>query len=182
MRILAAPAAGRTEIANFSATETLRDGRMIEIRAWRPSDRSGLMAAVGRISDEALRRRFFTIKRHFSDKEVAHFTEVDFVKQVALVAIAHERGEPAIVGGGRYFVVRPDTAEVAFALVDDYQGRGIGTALMRHLIAIARHAGLQTLVANLLPDNEPMFGVLRKCRLPLETRRDRDAVHVTLEL
>ena len=182
MSKITAPTAGRAEAADFSEIETLRDGRTIVVRAWRPSDRPGLMAAFGRISDETLRLRFFTAKRHFSDKEVAHFTEVDFVKQVALVAVANERGGPAIVGAGRYFVVGPDLAEVAFALVDDYQGNGIGTALMRHLISIARRAGLQKLIANVLPDNQPMLGVLRKCGLPLETRRDRDAVCVTLEL
>jgi RimJ/RimL family protein N-acetyltransferase len=182
MSTITAPTAGRAEAADFSAIETLGDGRTIEVRAWRPSDRPGLMAAFGRISDETLRLRFFTVKRHFSDKEVAHFTEVDFVKQVALVAVANEREGPAIVGAGRYFVVGPDAAEVAFALVDDYQGKGIGTALVRHLIAIARRAGLQKLIANVLPDNQPMLGVLRKCGLPLETRRDRDAVCVTLEL
>lgn len=182
MSTLAAPTAARAEIADFCATATLHDGRTVEIRAWRPSDQPGLMAAVDRLSDEALRLRFFTVKRHFSDKEVAHFTEVDFVKQVALVAVANESGVPAIVGGGRYFVVSPDAAEVAFVLTDDYQGKGIGTALMRHLIAIARRAGLQQLIANVLPDNQPMLGVLRKCGLPLTTRRDRDAVCVILEL
>jgi len=182
MSTTTAPTAGRAEAADFSEIETLRDGRTIVVRAWRPSDRPELMAAFGRISDETLRLRFFTVKRRFSDKEVAHFTEVDFVNQVALVAIAIEGVTPAIVGGGRYFVVGPDVAEVAFALVDDYHGKGIGTALMRHLIAIARRAGLKKLIANVLPDNQPMLGVLRKCGLPLETRRDRDAVCVTLEL
>ena len=142
----------------------------------------GLMAALGRISDEALRLRFFTVKGTSRTRKSAHFTEVDFVKQVALVAVANEGGGPTTVGGGRYFVVSPDAAEVAFALVDGYQGKGIGAALMRHLITIGHRTGLQKLIANVLPDNQAMLGVLRKCGLPLETRRDRDAVCVTLQL
>jgi GNAT superfamily N-acetyltransferase len=62
-----------------------------------------------------------------------------------------------IVGGGRYIVAKPGAAEVAFAVVDDYQGQGIGSILMRHLVAIARRAGLAELVADVLPENRQML-------------------------
>jgi GNAT superfamily N-acetyltransferase len=65
---------------------------------------------------------------------------VDFTDHVALVAVVKEGGRRMIIGGGRYIVVRPGTAELAFAVVDKYQGRGIGAALMRHLAALARDA------------------------------------------
>jgi len=87
-----------------------------------------------------------------------------------------------IVAGGRYIVVQPGTAEVAFAVVDEYQGQGIGAALMRHLTTIARHAGLERLVAEVLPENSPMLGVFEKCGLRVGKRHEPGVVHVTLEL
>ena len=121
---------------DYSATEILCDGRMVEIRALRPDDRTGLLAAVSRASQQSLYRRFFTFKRGFTDREVDFFVNVDFVDHVAPIAVLEADGQPVIVGG-RYIVVRAGAAEVAF--VDDaHQMQGIGAALMRHLAALAR--------------------------------------------
>jgi len=166
---------------DFSTIESLRDGRRVEIRALRPTDLPGLMAAVERISASSMSRRFFAAKRHFSEKEIAYFVHVDFVTHVALVAV-DEQGTGPIVAGGRYVVVRPGWAELAFAVVDDCQGLGLGTALMRHLAAIARRAGLREFIAEVLADNEPMLHVFARSGLPLAIRRDGAVVHVTLQL
>ena len=76
----------------------------------------------------------------------------DFLTHVALVVVAEQDGKPVIVGGGRYIVIKPGQAEVAFAVVDQFQGQGIGTALLRHLSSLAREAGLQEFVAEVLPE------------------------------
>jgi RimJ/RimL family protein N-acetyltransferase len=170
------------EAAKYSAIETLRDGRPVEIRALRPDDRDELVAAVGRASAQSLYRRFFAVKRGFTEEEIAFFSNVDFVNHVALVAVTEEGGRPVIVGGGRYIVVQPGQAEVAFAVVDQYQGQGIGAALMSHLAATARAAGLQELIADVLPDNAPMLKVFEKSGLRLSATRESRVVHVTLRL
>ena len=167
--------------AKFSRTESLRDGRRVEIRALRHEDRNGLEEAVGRASVESLRRRFFLVKRHFSEQEIEFFSNIDFVNHVALVVVAEESGQPHIVGGGRYVVLDPGQAEVAFAVIDEYQGQGIGAALMRHLAAIARDAGLTEFVAEVLPENTQMLNVFRKSGLHPTTKRDAGIVHVTLK-
>jgi RimJ/RimL family protein N-acetyltransferase len=170
------------EAAKYSAIEHTRDGRKIEIRALRPEDRDDLRAAVGRTSDQSLYRRFFGAKRHFSEKEVAFFLDVDFKNHVALVAIAEEGGQAEIAAGGRYIVQRPGTAEVAFVVTDQYQGLGIGAALLRHLAVIGRDAGLKEFTAEVLPENVPMLKVFEKSGLTTSTKRERGVVHVRLQL
>ena len=170
------------QAANYSAFETLRDGRRVEIRALRPDDRADLIAAVARSSAQSLYRRFFAVKRSFTETEIDYFLSVDFVNHVALVAVVDEHGPPVIAGGARYVVVQPGKAEVAFAVVDQYQGQGIGAALMHHLAAIAREAGLKELIAQVLPENVPMLKVFERSGLPLSIRREPQVVHVALRL
>src|SRR5271157_428622 len=147
------------DFANYFATETLRDGRTVEIRAQRSQDREGMRAAIARSSSGALYRRFFAVRREFSEKETDYFLDIDFVNHVALVAVANDAGQPTIVGGGRYVVIQPGKAEVAFAIIDAYQGLGIGSALMRHLATLGREAGLRELIAEVLSENVPMLNV-----------------------
>ena len=170
------------ETANYSAFETLRDGRRVEIRALRPDDRADLIAAVARSSAQSLYRRFFAVKRSFTETEIDYFLSVDFVNHVALVAVVDESGRPVIAGGARYVVVQPGKAEVAFAVVDQHQGQGLGAALMHHLAAIAREAGLKELIAEVLPENVPMLKVFERSGLPLSIRREPQVVHVALRL
>ncbi len=170
------------QAARYSAIEPVRDGRRVEIRALRPDDHADFVAAIGRVSAQSLYRRFFGMKRGFTEQEVDFFLKVDFVDHVALVAVMEEGGRRVIVGGARYVTVRPGQAEVAFVVVDRYQGHGIGAALMRHLAAIARGAGLKELVAEVLPDNSAMLKVFEQSGLQLSTRRAHGVVHVTLRL
>ncbi len=168
--------------ATYTATERLRDGRTCEIRALKPSDEADMLAAVGRIGAQSLYRRFMGAKRGFSDKERAFFLNVDFVNHVALVAVVKEGDRASIVAGGRYIVEKPGMAEVAFAVVDDYQGQGIGAVLLRHLAALAREAGLKEFTAEVLPDNTPMLKVFERSGLKFSSKRSADGIHAVLQL
>jgi hypothetical protein len=114
------------EADKYEVVEALRDGRQLKIRALRPDDRGDLLTAVGRSSAQSLYRRFFSPKHGFTEEEIAYFVNVDFVNHVALVAALEEGGRRAIIGGGRYIVVQPGKAEVAFVVVDHHQGLGSG--------------------------------------------------------
>jgi RimJ/RimL family protein N-acetyltransferase len=170
------------EAAKYSAFATLRDGRRVEIRALRSDDRAELIAAVARASSESLYRRFFAVRRSFTESEIEFFVNVDFVDHVALVAVVDESGRPVIAGGARYVVVQSGTAEAAFAVVDQYQGQGLGGALMHHLAVIACSAGITELVAEVLPDNIPMLKVFEKSGFPVSIKREPQVVHVSLQL
>ena len=170
------------DAAHYSARELMRDGSPVEIRSLRPADQGQLLTAVGRTSKESLYRRFFGPKREFTDKEIEYFTNIDFVNHVALVAMVDQAGAESIVGGGRYIVVQPGTAELAFAVIDQYQGQAIGAALLNHLVVIARAAGLKQFIADVLPSNAPMLKLFGKCGLPVSKKRDGAAVKVSLQL
>jgi GNAT superfamily N-acetyltransferase len=141
-----------------------------------------MLAAVERIGAQSLYRRFMGAKRGFSDKERAFFLNVDFVNHVALVAELKEADHASIVAGGRYVVGKPGTAEIAFTVVDGYQGQGIGAALLRHLAGLARQAGLKEFTAEVLPDNTPMLKVFERSGLKFNSRRSADGVHAVLQL
>jgi RimJ/RimL family protein N-acetyltransferase len=171
-----------SEATNYSAVEHLRDGRPIEIRAICPDDRAEMLAAIGRTSPQSLRRRFFASKKGFSEQELAFFLNIDFENHVALVAQIDEDEFPRIVGGGRYIVVRPGVAEIAFVVVDAYQGQGIGTILMQRLAILAREGGLRELIAQVLPENTAMLKMFKKFGFRPASKREPQVIHLTLPL
>ena len=171
-----------SDTASYGAREHLRDGTPVEIRALRPHDEADMLAALEQTSPQSLQRRFFAMKRHFSDKERAFFMDIDFKNHVALVACAEEAGAEILIGGGRYIVFEPDRAEMAFMVVDAWQGRGIGSILMRHLVKSATEAGLKELTAEVLPENAAMLNVFRKFGFKPASRLDPQTVHLALRL
>jgi len=167
---------------DYCSIENLPDGRRVEIRALRPDDRGGLLAAVDRASAQSLYRRFFGVRRNFTEQEIKSFSDVNFIDHVAIVAVVEEHGRCAIVGGARYIVLRARQAELAFTVIDEYQGKGIGRKLLRHLVNIARAAGMEELVADVLPENTRMLNVFAKSGLPSRIERKTGLVQVTLRL
>jgi RimJ/RimL family protein N-acetyltransferase len=168
--------------AKYAATGRLRNGASLQIRALHPSDRTEMLASIGRASKETLYRRFFAPKRCFSERELEFFLNVDFKNHVALAAVLSEGGRQVIVGGARYIVARPRCAEVAFAIDDPHQKLGIATHLIAHLIEIACAAGLKEFIAEVLPENVPMLKVFERSGLAMTTRSERGIVYLTLAL
>jgi len=169
------------DASKYSVIETLRDGGRVEIRALRASDREELLCAVARMSDESIYRRFFAPERHFSEREIESYLNIDFVSHVALVAVSGA-GCGVIVAGGRYITVEPGIAEVAFSVDDAYQRQGIGGLLMKHLTAIACQSGVRELLAEVLPMNAAMLRVFKKAGLEMTTHRAGGVLHIALRL
>ena len=170
-------------ISDYLAVETLRDGRRLVVRAFKPEDRTDFLAAAERTGPLTRYRRFFALKPKYSEREMNFFLNVDLDKHVALIALMDEAGRQIIVAAGRYIVIQPQKAEVAFTVIDQYQRQGIAPILLRHLIGIARSAGLNTLIAEVLSENMQMLKVFEKSGLPVQTSRDHpEVVHVTMQL
>ena len=110
----------------WEADVVLRDGSVGHVRAILPSDQEALQRFHSRQSDESIYLRFFAPLRELSSRDLHRFTNVDYRDRVALV-VTH-RGE--VIGIGRYDRIDAHSAEVAFNISDDFQGRGIGSVLL----------------------------------------------------
>ncbi|MBN9043186.1 MAG: GNAT family N-acetyltransferase [Rhizobiales bacterium 62-47] len=170
-----------SDLANYSAHEVLKNGCSIEIRALQPEDEPDMLTAVGKTSPQSLRRRFFAPKNSFSQKERSFFMKIDFSNHIALVALHEEGSEHLIVCGGRYIVTSPGTAELALIVIDQWQGRGIGSLLLRHLIGIAQNRGVTKLIAEVLPENAAMLTVFRKFGFRTVPGSDPQTIHLSLK-
>jgi RimJ/RimL family protein N-acetyltransferase len=133
----------------------------IRIRPLEPSDRPGVTALFKRLSPESRRQRFLVPKPALSERELSYLTGVDHRWHEALAAI--DRRDGSIVGVARYVRVpdRPDAADGSIAVADEHQGRGIGTVLVRCLIARARVNGFSVLSASTLWENRRARALLR---------------------
>jgi GNAT superfamily N-acetyltransferase len=146
----------------------LPDGAVVHVRPIEPEDKELLRAGFERLSPESRYRRFLHSVSHLTDADLAYFTEVDHHDHEALVAVGPHGSE--LVGVARYIRLDdPDTAEVAIAVLDDWQGRGVGTLLMHELTNRARAAGVRRFAATCLADNAMVIDLLRRLG---ETRVD----------
>ena len=156
----------------------LSDGSEVEIRPLGPEDKAGLAAGFERLSGLSRYRRFLSPTSHLSAKQLAYLTEVDHHDHEALVAIdpASHNG----LGVARYVrsAQNPGEAEFAVAVADDWQRRGLGTALLRQLAERARAEGITRFTGFVLEDNQPMRGLLQS----LGEVQQRDARDGTLEV
>lgn len=151
---------------------TLRSGQSAIIRAIAPADKYVLQEGMHHLGAQSRYFRFLTPKDELTDDEMAYFTEVDFLQHVALMAfiIGDESGTQVPAGVGRYIVTpgtNPTSAELAFTVVEEYQGLGVGKMLLQHLTMIARAAGIARFTALVLPDNVKMLKVFEHSELKL---------------
>ncbi|MFQ5427049.1 MAG: GNAT family N-acetyltransferase [Gaiellales bacterium] len=142
---------------------TLRDGRLARVRPIRPDDKEALVAGLSRLSKESTYRRFLRPVTTLSERELRYLTEIDYTNHFAWVA-ADPDDDLDGYGVARYVRASkdPEIAEAAVAIVDDQQGNGLGTILMRLLVATARENGISTFRGWVLGDNRDVLGPLEK--------------------
>jgi len=149
-----APAAGEQLV--------LADGRGVQVRPVRPGDAAAEQAFVTALSPTSRRRRFHGALKQLPTSVLRAMTAIDFRHHVALVAESDcADGAPRLVADARY--VRDDDggAEFAVAVADDWQGQGLGRALLQRLGRHARLSGVATLRGSVLVDNGPMLALVR---------------------
>jgi CRP-like cAMP-binding protein len=148
----------------------LVDGTTVRLRPVHPDDGGRFVAAAAEASRDTVFRRFFTTVT--PSAETARFlTDVDYVDHFAWAALT---GDGLAIGGVSY--VRTDTdlgaAEISFSIVDEFQGRGLGTIFMAAIAVAARRNGIRSFVAEVLAENGPMRAILVRAGMVFEPAED----------
>jgi acetyltransferase len=141
----------------------LRDGTRVLLRPIRPEDAPLEEAFIAALSPDTMRLRFLSAMRTLTPAMLARFTQIDYDREMAFVALAGDPAQPCEVGVGRYATL-PDgkTCEYAIVLADAWHARGLGQIMMRRLVEVARSRGLETMVGDVLASNEPMLRLCAK--------------------
>lgn len=158
----------------------LRDGSHVRIRQARPGERELLLQGFERLSPESRYRRFLAPTPRLSEAAVRRLTDIDHHDHEAVVAV-DESGTESL-GIARYVrdAERRDAAEVAVTVVDEWQGRGLGTLMLDALAALAREDGIHTVTACMLESNAEMMDLFQ--HLGPVRIVDRDAGVVQIEV
>jgi len=176
--ILSMPAAATA----LEGTLFLRDGTPVHVRAIRPDDTERLRQFHAHLSADTIVFRFFRMMPELSVRDAERFTHVDYVNRMALVATESEADDAPILAVVRYDRVAERRAEVAFVVADQWQGKGISTALLLMLAAYARARGFAELVAITMGTNVRMMEVLRHCGYPSHSRCGDGDMEVCLDI
>jgi acetate---CoA ligase (ADP-forming) len=156
------------------ATIVLRDGSTLTVRPIRPEDEADLAVFFSQLSLESRVFRFFAAVAN-ADASVKRMVDVDYTTRYGIVAVAGTRHE--IVGHAMYVAIGAGTAELALAVADSYQGRGLGTILLGQLAEAASDSGIQVLEAVVRPENHRMLEVLRESGFPVRSRSEPGEIH-----
>jgi len=165
--------------ANYSVEVRMLDGATIQIRAIRPDDQERLHDHFKGLSEKSVYFRFMGIKRDLSAQDLKRLTEVDFKNHVGLAATITENGRERFIGVGRYICgADPTRAEVAFAILDEFQGRGIGTLLLEHLSLIGYANGVAEFEADVMGENRQMLEVFAHSGFESNRSLESGVVHL----
>jgi ribosomal protein S18 acetylase RimI-like enzyme len=142
----------------------LRDGTKVHVRPIVPEDEQLLIDAVAAMSERTVYFRFFSPLKRLPDALAHRLAVVDYNDRFALVGTTRKHdGKERIVGVARYDrAVDTDVAETAVAVIDEFQRRGLGSALLTILARVARDHGIRAFTLIVLPENQQMLGLLRK--------------------
>ena len=173
LKLSAKDAAARPYPAHLIKQVTLRDGAALTIRPIRPTDMDLEKAFVRKLSDYSRYYRFMQPIRELTPAMLEHFTHPDYDREMALIALFTHDGKEEEIGVARY-VKYPDgrQCEFALAIADEWQGKGVGTALMLELISIARSGGLEAMEGFVLTTNQPMLKLTKFLGFLSEICRD----------
>jgi RimJ/RimL family protein N-acetyltransferase len=154
----------------------LRDRARVRLRPIRPADEDRLVSFYDRLSRHTAYQRFFSVMRRLPP-DWAHFlANVDYQRRLAILAEIGPAEGPELIGVARYEPTdREDTAEIAFTILDGWQGRGLGTVLLSELLAAAEARGVRRFRAYVLASNARMLDLFAR-HTDVQERRTESGV------
>jgi acyl-CoA hydrolase/RimJ/RimL family protein N-acetyltransferase len=169
--------------AEYEETVTLRSGEKIFLRPIRPDDEPMMQEMFYNFSEQTKYLRYHAALKSMPHSKMQVFCTIDYDTEMALVGLYGQPGAEDVVGVARYMTdAERETAEVAFAVQDNWQRKGLGTCFFERLVKIARERGVRTFHAYVLVENSGMLKIFHRSGLVVETQTEGDVVRVTMRL
>ncbi|MDZ7641672.1 MAG: GNAT family N-acetyltransferase [Desulfurivibrio sp.] len=157
----------------MQTTTLLDDGTLVSFRPVHPTDEPRMRDLLYALSQETLHYRFMSAGGRFVHREIQNFVYIDHRKDAAIVGTVPEAHGEEIIAVGRYYLdEKSNRAEVAFVIRDEWQNRGLGTFLCKHLIKIAKRNGIAGFTAEVLRDNRRMQAIFNHSGYTVESRME----------
>jgi len=155
----------------LGARRTTKTGLEVFLRPVRMSDESLLKELFYSLSEDSMYRRFISMRKDMPHERLQQFVVIDYTKEMVILALLQEGEKEKIVGIGQYGIHEAShTAEVAFAVRDDHQNKGIGTTLLTYLTYLGKRQGLLGFTAEVLVENRPMLHLFEKMGFDISKR------------
>jgi len=165
----------------YERCEVIADGSQISLRPIKVTDEDAIRDFFYSLSDVSVYHRFFQHVKSLPHSKVMPLVSIDYDKDMAIVATIQDMAGEKILAVGRYMRNSKEEkfAEVAFLVRDEWQNRGMGRALMRSLVDIARSRGVEGFVASILHENKQMMSVFRTAGYELKTSFEEGIYNVS---
>jgi len=153
------------------------------LRPVKPTDEAAITEMLYSLSEESKHKRFMSRTVAFPHKDVQKVTNVDYQNNLAIVGVVPSVSGDEIVAIGQYFLEPAiNEAEVAFVVQDEWQKKGMGTLLLKHLSEIATKRNIVRLNAKVMRQNKPMLAVFHNSGYNIKTEFDGEVYHLSYEL
>jgi len=161
---------------------TTKTGIKLFLRPVKISDEELLKDFFYSLSDQSLYRRFISTRKDMPHERLQEMVVIDYTKELVILAVVEQNGKEVVVGVGQYGIQEyQHWAEVAFAVRDDYQYKGIGQVLLSYLTLIAKRNGLLGFTAEVLVENKPMLHLFEKMGFNIEKRSSAGVYELKME-
>ncbi|MEW6526073.1 MAG: GNAT family N-acetyltransferase [Spirochaetota bacterium] len=161
---------------------TTKTGIKLKLRPVKISDEELLKDFFYSLSDQSLYRRFISTRKDMPHERLQEMVVIDYTKEMVILAVIEQNEKEVVVGVGQYGIQEyQHWAEVAFAVRDDYQYKGIGQVLLSYLTQIAKRNGLLGFTAEVLVENKPMLHLFEKMGFNIEKRSSAGVYELKME-
>lgn len=166
---------------HLEARRRTRTGFKLYMRPVKISDEDLVKDFFYSLSDKSLQRRFLTIRKDIPHKMRQKFVVIDYTKEMVILACTIKNDMEIVVGIGQYVKWHDrNYADVAFAVRDDFQNKGIGTELLEYITLLAKNEGLEGFTADVLGDNKPMLRLFDKMNYRVEKKIEEGVYEYTI--
>jgi acyl-CoA hydrolase/GNAT superfamily N-acetyltransferase len=166
----------------IKTTMVLDDGTLVSFRAMQPTDEKETRDLFYSLSQETIYYRYMSHMKRIPRKQLQNFVYIDHRNEVAILGTVPEAHGEDIIAVGRYYLdQKTNRAEVAFVVRDDWQNRGIGGFIMRHLANIAKRNGISGFTAEVMRENKPMQAVINHSGLKVRSSLNEGVFHFEMD-